>query len=272
MDGIAARTWEKPAGLGAPGLAADRGDLDDEDARFLADVIGALERDPFLPTDRLARRLHISPSRLAHRFRMVAGISPGAFAGALRMQEAKRLLVDTGLPVLDVALEVGYASLGTFTTRFTSLVGTASGRYRARLGEGPTPVLDPERAVRDCAVHGALRAPAGFTGLAFVGLFPSNVPAGLPVRGTLARVPGPYRLERCPPGSYHVLAAAYGPQPGLRDLLLSRAEAVGAGRQAVWVGIQGTSVCDLDLRPPTLGDPPVVVSLALLSALPPRQP
>lgn len=246
------------------GLAADRGDLPAEDAQFLAEVVDAIRRDPFIPAGRLARRLYVSPSHLAHRFRAVAGMPPGALALGVRMQEAKRLLIDTRAPVLQVALEVGYDSLGTFTSRFADLVGASPGRFRARLDEAP---VDPEpaiMAVADAAVTGRLTAPPGFTGVAFVGLFPSYLPAGPPASGAIARVPGAYRLGRCAPGWYRVMSAAFRAAPSAQDLLLSRAEAVGAGRLAVRVTSGGTAVCDVDLRPPAVGDPPVVVSLGLL--------
>ncbi len=267
--------WDRRAedGIGRPrvmaaGLAADRTDLRPEDTAFLAEVVGALARDPFAPAARLARGLYVSPSHLAHRFRAVAGISPGAFALALRMQEAKRLLIETRLPVVEVALEVGYDSLGTFTTRFASLVGASPGRFRARLDaleESPSPPM-PGPAPGEAAVVGRLEAPAGFQGVAFVGLFPSNLPAGRPSAGVIAPVPGHYRIRRCAPGWYRVLVACFDSAPGPRELLLSRAALVGAGTHAVAVGHHGTALCDVSLRPPTAGDPPVVVSLAHLRA------
>jgi AraC family transcriptional regulator len=252
------------------GLAADRTDLAEGDAEFLAEVIDAIERDPFVPAGCLARRLYVSQSHLAHRFRAVAGFPPGALAVAVRMQEAKRLLVETGQPVVQVALEVGYDSLGTFTSRFASLVGASPGRFRARLDE---PAPDPERGileVPDAAVTGRLTAPPGFMGLAFVGLFPSYLPAGAPTSGVVARVPGTYRLHRCQPGWYRVLVAAFGGPPRPRDLLLSHAQALGAGTLAVRVAAGGTAVCDVDLRPPAMGDPPVVVSLSMLGGIQPE--
>lgn len=274
MDGA-----RSAVGAGAPaprrafaGLAADRPDLGPEDTEFLAEVIGALERDPFAPASRLARALYVSPSHLAHRFRAVAGIPPGAFALALRMQEAKRLLVGTRMPVVQVALEVGYDSLGTFTSRFTGLVGAPPGRFRARLDEAPPELGRRTVEVAHTAVAGRLTGPPGFAGIAFVGLFPSYLPAGPPVSGTVARVPGGYRLPRCRPGWYRLLCAGLGPGPPASDLLLSRAAVVGAGARAVRVAAGTMAVCDVEMRWPALGDPPVVVSLGVLGSSAPVAP
>jgi AraC-like DNA-binding protein len=228
-------------------------------------VVQAIERDPFLTADRLARGLYLSPSRLAHRFRSLAGFPPGAYALAVRMQEAKRLLASTGQPVVHVAMEVGYDSLGTFTSRFGQLVGASPGRFRARLDEEGGPDLTALVAeVADATVEGRLEAPAGFAGVAYVGLFASYLPAGRPAAGIVAAVPGTYRLPRATPGWYRVLAAAFPAEPTLRELLLGHATLVATGARAVRVAENETVRCDLRFAPPAPGDPPVVVALGLL--------
>lgn len=225
-----------------------------------------MRRDPFLPAPRLARQLAFSPSQLAHRFRAVAGLPPGTLALGMRMQEAKQLLVGTGLSVIDVALEVGYDSLGTFTSRFAGLVGTSPGRYRALLDAAP-PGLAAHRILAGTAsVAGRLAGRDGFAGVAFVGLFPSYLPAGRPVSGTLATVPGSYRLPPCPPGRYRVMAAGVAGDATGETLVVSQAAAVASGEGPVDVRTGGPEVrCDLTLRPPLPTDPPVVVSLAILA-------
>lgn len=90
--------------------------LSAEDRGLVEAVLLELASDPCCPIERLARRVCLSPSRFAHRFREAAGLSPGAFAVAFRTQAPKELIVDSGLPVTQVAMEVGYHSLGTFTS------------------------------------------------------------------------------------------------------------------------------------------------------------
>ncbi len=70
--------------------------LSAEDRGLVEAVLIELASDPCCPIERLARRVCLSPSRFAHRFREAAGLSPGAFAVAFRMQAAEELIVDVG--------------------------------------------------------------------------------------------------------------------------------------------------------------------------------
>jgi AraC family transcriptional regulator len=87
-------------------------------------IVAMRERvDNTLPLYAMAEIAHLSPYHFARTFRQVTGIPPGEFLGNLRLQRAKELLLTTDLSASEVCFEVGYASLGTFTTRFTQLVG-----------------------------------------------------------------------------------------------------------------------------------------------------
>ena len=81
----------------------------------------------------LAKFAHVaamSPFHFHRVFKEVVGITPGKFLATLRLETAKRLLQSTDLPVTEICLDVGYNSLGTFTTLFTRSVGLAPGRFR----------------------------------------------------------------------------------------------------------------------------------------------
>lgn len=93
-------------------------------------VIAAMRErvDNTLPLYAMAEIAHLSPYHFARTFRQVTGIPPGEFLGNLRLQRAKELLLTTDLSASEVCFEVGYASLGTFTTRFTQLV-SVTGTY-----------------------------------------------------------------------------------------------------------------------------------------------
>ncbi|MGW5666922.1 helix-turn-helix domain-containing protein [Micromonospora sp. NPDC003776] len=78
----------------------------------------------------LARMALFSPFHFHRLFREATGLTPARFLAALRMAEARRLLLHTDLTVAAVGSQVGYASAGTFTTQFTRLVGEPPARFR----------------------------------------------------------------------------------------------------------------------------------------------
>lgn len=89
--------------------------------------------DP-LALDELARAAMTSPYHFNLVSRIVTGIRLGQFLTALRMAEAKHLLLTTSQRATDVCFAVGFESLGNFTTRFGQLVGVAPQELR-RLAE-----------------------------------------------------------------------------------------------------------------------------------------
>src|SRR5919202_3874927 len=72
--------------------------------------------DGALSLEEMSEVAHLSPSHFARTFRKITGISPGGFMTSLRIERAKRLLLNTDLKVGEVCFEGGYNSLGTFTT------------------------------------------------------------------------------------------------------------------------------------------------------------
>src|SRR6266849_7733545 len=65
---------------------------------------------------------YLSRNHFHRVFHRIIGIPPGEFLTALRLDAAKRLLLTTSMRVTDICFEVGYSSLGSFTTSFTELV------------------------------------------------------------------------------------------------------------------------------------------------------
>jgi AraC family transcriptional regulator len=86
--------------------------------------------------DEMARIAYLSPFYFNRVFRQLTGLPPRRFHTALRIAAAKRLLLTTDLSVTEVCLEVGYQSLGTFTTHFHELVGVSPRELR-RLASDP---------------------------------------------------------------------------------------------------------------------------------------
>ncbi|MFF8831210.1 helix-turn-helix transcriptional regulator [Streptomyces sp. NPDC015131] len=85
-----------------------------------------------LDVEALARGANMSAGHLSRQFRAAYGESPYAYLMTRRIERAAALLRRGDLSVTEVCFAVGCASLGTFTTRFTELVGMPPGAYRRR--------------------------------------------------------------------------------------------------------------------------------------------
>ncbi|WP_017627373.1 helix-turn-helix transcriptional regulator [Nocardiopsis chromatogenes] len=83
-----------------------------------------------LDVEALARGVHMSAGHLSRRFRQAYGESPYAYLMTRRIERAMALLRRGDMSVTDVCFEVGCSSLGTFSTRFTELVGMPPSVYR----------------------------------------------------------------------------------------------------------------------------------------------
>ncbi len=83
-----------------------------------------------LDVEALARGAHMSAGHLSRAFRLAYGESPYAYLMTRRIERAMALLRRGDLSVTEVCFAVGCSSLGTFSTRFTELVGVPPSVYR----------------------------------------------------------------------------------------------------------------------------------------------
>ena len=83
-----------------------------------------------LDVEALARGAHMSAGHLSREFRLAYGESPYAYLMTRRIERAMALLRRGDLSVTEVCFAVGCSSLGTFSTRFTELVGMPPSTYR----------------------------------------------------------------------------------------------------------------------------------------------
>lgn len=224
----------------------------------------------------MSRVAYLSAFHFNRVFHEITGLPPAKFISAMRLDEAKRLLLNTERSVTDICFEVGYNSLSTFTRRFTERVGLGPREFRylaERMTSASVESLCAHyaeltgRATLHTSVEGFVDSPRG--GLIFVGLFPAQIPQSRPVGGALLTSPGAFRIGAVPDGIYHLLAAAL---PNLGDTLGyllpdSTNLLVGAGNGPVIVR-QGRAVgaFNISLRPMLLTDPPLLVSLPFLLA------
>src|SRR5437879_5265885 len=83
-----------------------------------------------LDVEALARGAHMSAGHLSREFRLAYGESPYSYLMTRRIERAMALLRRGDLSVSEVCFAVGCSSLGTFSTRFTELVGMPPSAYR----------------------------------------------------------------------------------------------------------------------------------------------
>ncbi|WP_406205679.1 helix-turn-helix transcriptional regulator [Kitasatospora sp. NBC_01560] len=133
-----------------------------------------------LNVEALAREVNMPAGHLSRQFRAAYGESPYAYLMTRRIERAAALLRRGDVTVTEVCFAVGCASLGTFTTRFTELVGMPPGAFRRRVtdtAEAADGRADPAGAARDAG--------------------PAITPAGMPAC-VAKQVSGPVRNREAP--------------------------------------------------------------------------
>ncbi|MFD9380811.1 helix-turn-helix transcriptional regulator [Streptomyces sp. NPDC059999] len=113
--------------------------MDAQDLANLAHLRRArdlIDREYARPLDvpTMARHALMSPAHFSRRFRAAYGETPYSYLMTRRIERAMALL-RAGASVTDACMEVGCTSLGSFSSRFTELVGETPSAYRARKHE-----------------------------------------------------------------------------------------------------------------------------------------
>ena len=102
------------------------------DLALLRRVRDRIDRDYAQPLDveALARGVHLSAGHLSRQFKLAYGESPYQYVMTRRIERAMALLRRGDLSVTEVCFAVGCGSLGSFSSRFTELVGVPPSTYR----------------------------------------------------------------------------------------------------------------------------------------------
>ena len=102
------------------------------DLKLLRRVRDRMDREYAQPLDveALARGVNMSAGHLSRQFKLAYGESPYSYLMTRRIERAMALLRRGDLSVTEVCFAVGCSSLGTFSTRFTELVGVSPSVYR----------------------------------------------------------------------------------------------------------------------------------------------
>jgi len=240
-------------------------------ADMIEDVVGVMRErlnEPWT-LDELSRLAHLSPYHFNRTFARITGVPPFKFLAALRMAEAKRLLLTTDLSVTVICLEVGYRSLGTFTTHFSEMVGVPPRGFR-RLVELFAGASFEELATLACGlpaepkalhvpleIHGAQGWAAGPI---FVGAFASPLPRGRPAACRLVDAPGDWSLPISGPGAFRIFAAALEHAVDPLEVLLPPPENMLVAQADVPAVKPDMSPVRLQLRSSRPLDPPIVTA------------
>ena len=92
--------------------------------------------DQPLDLEQLAAVAGISKYHFQRLFTATYGVSPAEHLSRRRVERAQDLLRATNLTVTEVCITVGFASLGSFSTRFRELVGVSPSDFRRRYADG----------------------------------------------------------------------------------------------------------------------------------------
>ena len=221
----------------------------------------------------LADAAYLSPFHFDRIFAATTGVSAVAFASALRIDAAKRLLVSGDASVTDACFALGYGSLGSFVSRFSRSVGVSPGALRASAArdDGAPIVGTAEERVRlasgSASIFGAIEGDVCADTVVWIGAFARGIPDGPPLAGTLVHGAGPFRIDALTPGTYHVLALGVPRETSLRGYLaLGESVRVGKGG-AVVIGPAGPArFVTISLAAPRPTDPPLLVALPLIGS------
>lgn len=108
-----------------------------KDLMWLRRVRDRIDREFAQPLDveALAAGVHMSAGHLSREFKRAYGEPPYAYLMTRRIERAMTMLRRGDMSVTDVCFAVGFSSLGTFSTRFTELVGVPPSTYRTEAAE-----------------------------------------------------------------------------------------------------------------------------------------
>jgi AraC-like DNA-binding protein len=129
---------------GEPSRGPDPGGQDVTALRVLRRARDRIDRDYAEPAGigSLAAEAGYSLAHFIRAFRAAYGETPGAYRTRRRVERACELLRSVNLSVTEICYLVGFTSLGSFSSRFSELVGLSPSAYRAEAARrgGPAPI------------------------------------------------------------------------------------------------------------------------------------
>lgn len=228
-----------------------------------------------LDLERLADIAAVSKFHFVRVFNDVTGTTPVHFLSCLRVQRAKELLLRSEASVTDICMAVGYASLGSFSKTFNSLVGFSPQEFRAlpkrmnalEFAGAIWRYLASRRKIAGPRLEGVIEGPPRKRGFIFVGAFDGGVPQGIPDDGTVLLKPGGFRIRQPRAAEFHLLAVLIPFSASLGDLVTNLPVELVASLRVERDETGARAKPRLVLRPLRLTDPPIVLALPALPPL-----
>jgi AraC family transcriptional regulator len=220
----------------------------------------------------IADKAIMSRFHFCRLFKQHTGVTPGRFLSAVRIYQAKRMLLTTSMSITEIAFAVGYNSLGSFSNHFADSVGVSPGRFRRIVRDGDFQPGDRSAypCLADGCVSGEITFPDGYRqGRVYVGAFDSPIVQRRPARAALLDLdamdtPAAFRLERVPVGTWFISAVAVAdttdPEPWTRTTLLI------GGFEPVEVTAGAELAANVAMRPRCPTDLPILLALPDLEA------
>ena len=222
--------------------------------------------EPLSLTD-IANSAIVSRFHFCRTFKDAIGVTPGRYLSAIRIYQAKRMLLNTRMNVTDIAFAVGFNSLGSFSNHFTDSVGLAPGRFRRVSQRGGIGLPRPRRApsAAHATVTGTIVFPQGYSvGRVYLGAFDTPIVQRRPAAAVIIQPPATasccsFELTAVPSGTWFLRAVAVAddtdPEPWTRRRLLVG----GAGPMTIAADTIISTDIELRTRRPT--DLPILLAL-----------
>lgn len=221
-----------------------------------------------LTVDDLADAAYMSRFHFTRVFSRITSVSPARFIATVRIQEAKRLLLQTDRSITDICFDVGYNSLGTFSRIFSTFVGFSPLRFRQlSLTVLGLTIPDIVRLLPSNPI--GVQAPS-IKGEVFcnkplalvtVALFPTAIARSHPVKCVCLTDSRRFAFDHPLSCKRRLFAAGMTRAATIADAILIEPAVVFVGTTTL-----RRTDCNLTLRPRQVFEPPVLVAFPLLLA------
>lgn len=228
--------------------------------------------DEDITSESLAQYVGYSPFHFSRMFKDVTGVSPRLYLSALRIEAGKQILIDSSDSILKTLLNVGFRSVGTFSSKFKQFVGLPPKQFQRNIHSLHTYLneydfskeLEPLEVLAPSVTCHIIK-PQQFKGMIFVGLFPRAIPDQAPIVGTaIHHKKTSCTFSKVPLGTYYLLTAAIPRSINPRTYFVLDEAYRGRVEQPILIEKNTMIDVEVTLREPLPYDPPILINLPKL--------